>query len=154
MTQVYRENVTHTVTQVFSTEFVTSLCGLTDTHVFRCDPEEWLSSSEDGWYEQKQQEESAEEEGRRKKSSPPVHTQTKNSSRLDTDAQPQQGFINERAPLNRTVADSSRNVNEHDDEDERDDVMSEHTRTTRTEKRKEILTDENSKRVTGTVTCN
>ena len=79
------------------------------------------------------------------------HTQAKSSSSLEADAQTHQGFIDERAPLNATVADSSPNANVDEDEDERDDEMSEPTHLTRTEKRKVIQTDEISKRVTGTV---
>ena len=45
------------------------------------------------------------------------YTQTKGSSLLATDAQTQQGFIDERGPINPTVADSSRNANEGEDED-------------------------------------
>ena len=48
----------------------------------------------------------------------------------------------ERAPLNPTVAGSSRNATDDEDEDERDDEMSERTQLTRAEKRKEIQTDE------------
>ena len=82
------------------------------------------------------------------------YTQTKGSSPLATDAQTQQGFIDERAPINPTVADSSLNANESEDEDEQDDEMSEPTKLTRTEKRKEIQMDETAKSVTGNVTCN
>ena len=57
------------------------------------------------------------------------HTQTTGSSPLATDAQTQQGFIDERAPIKPTVA------SECEDEDEQDDEMSE---LTRTEKRKDI----------------
>ena len=75
-----------------------------------------------------------------------VHnTQTKSSTPLATDVQTQQGFIDERAPINPTDADSSRNANEGEDEDERDDEMSEPTQLTRTEKRKEIQTDDTAK---------
>ena len=70
------------------------------------------------------------------------HTQTKGSSPLAADAQTQQGFIDERAPLNPTVADSSRNATEDEDEDERDDEMSEPTQLTRSEKRREVQKDE------------
>ena len=56
------------------------------------------------------------------------NTLTKSSSPLATDAQTQQGFLDERAPINPTVADSS------------DDEMSEPT--ARIAKRKEIQTDE------------
>ena len=61
------------------------------------------------------------------------HTQAKSSSPLTADAQTQQGFIDERCPLNPTVSDPSRNANEDEDEDERDDEMSEPTQLTRTE---------------------
>ena len=48
------------------------------------------------------------------------YTQTKSSSPLAADAQTQQGFIDERAPLhNPTVADPSRTADEDEDEDER-----------------------------------
>ena len=70
------------------------------------------------------------------------YTQTKGSSPLATDAQKQKGFIDERAPINPTVADSSRNANEGEDEDEQDDEMSEPTQLTKTGKRKEIQMDE------------
>ena len=70
---------------------------------------------------------------------------TKGSSPLATDAQTQQGFIDERASIDPTVADSSRTPNEDEDEDERDDEMSEPTELTRAEKRKEIQTDETAK---------
>ena len=78
------------------------------------------------------------------------HTQTKSSSPFATDAQIQQGFIDEgfideRASLNPTTADPSRTADEGEDEDERDDEMSEPTRTKRTDKRKEIQTDETAK---------
>ena len=80
-------------------------------------------------------------------------TQTKSSSPLATDAQIQQGFIDERASLNPTVADPSRTVNEDEDEDERDDEMSELTQMSRAEKRKGDSDGRFSKIVTGTVTC-
>ena len=64
---------------------------------------------------------------------------------LATDAQTQQGFIDERAPINPSVADSSRNSNEGEDENEQDDELSEPTQVTRTEKRKEIHMDETAK---------
>ena len=73
------------------------------------------------------------------------YTQTIGSSPLATDAQTQQGFIDERAPINPTVSDPSRNANEGEDEDEQDDEMSEPTQLTRIEKRKEILLDETAK---------
>ena len=69
-------------------------------------------------------------------------TQTRGSSPLATDAQTQQGFIDERSPINPTVVDSSRNANEGEDEDEQDDELSEPTQLTKTEKRKEIQMDE------------
>ena len=47
------------------------------------------------------------------------------------------------APLQ--IADPSRTANEDEDEDERDDEMSDPTQITRTEKRKEIQTDETAK---------
>ena len=72
-------------------------------------------------------------------------TQTKGSSPLAADAQTQHGFIDERAPLNLTAADSSRNGNVDEYEDERDDEMSEPTQLTRTEKAKEIQTDKTAK---------
>ena len=46
------------------------------------------------------------------------HTQTKSSSPLAADAQTQQGFIDERAPLNPTAVDPSRTANEDEDEDQ------------------------------------
>ena len=52
------------------------------------------------------------------------HTQTKGSSPLATDAQMQQGFIDERASLKPTTADQSQIADEGEDEDERDDEMS------------------------------
>ena len=55
------------------------------------------------------------------------YTQTKGSSPLATDAQTQQGFIDERALLNPTAADPSRTANEDEDEEERDNEMSETT---------------------------
>ena len=61
------------------------------------------------------------------------YTQTTSSSTLATDAQVQQGFIDERASLNPATADPSRTADEGEDEDERDDEMSEQTRTKRTE---------------------
>ena len=61
------------------------------------------------------------------------YTQTTSSSTLATDAQVQQGFIDERASLNPATADPSRTTDEGDDEDERDHEMSEPTRTKRTE---------------------
>ena len=73
------------------------------------------------------------------------YTQTKSFSPLATDAQIQQGFIDERASLNPATADPPRTVNEDEDEDERDDEMSEPTRTKGTQKRKEIHTDETAK---------
>ena len=73
------------------------------------------------------------------------YTQTRGSSNLATDAETKQGFIDERAPLNPTVADSARNANEDRDDDERDGEMSAPTQMTRTEKRKEIQTDETAK---------
>ena len=84
------------------------------------------------------------------------YTQTKSFSPLATDAQIQQGFIDERASLNPTTADPPGTVkedeDEDEDEDERDDEMSEPTRSKGTTKRKEIQTDETAKRFTGTVT--
>ena len=47
--------------------------------------------------------------------------------------------------LNPTAADLSRTADEGEDEDERDDEMSEPARSKRTEKRKEIQTDETAK---------
>ena len=73
------------------------------------------------------------------------YTQTNSSSPLATDAQIQQGFIDERASLNTTTADPSQTADEGDDEDGWDDEMPEPTRTKRTEKRKEIQTDETAK---------
>ena len=72
-------------------------------------------------------------------------TQTTSSSPLATDTQIQQGFVDERAPLTLTTVDPSRTANEVEDEDERDDEMSEPTRTKSTAKRKEIQTDETAK---------
>ena len=73
-------------------------------------------------------------------------THAKSSSLLAADAQTQQGFIGERAPLhNPTVADPSRTADEDEDEDERDDEMSETTQITKAEKRKKIQTDETAK---------
>ena len=61
-------------------------------------------------------------------------------------AQTQQGFVDERAPLhNPTVADPSRTADEDEDEDERDDEMSEPTQITFAEKRKKFQTDETAK---------
>ena len=80
------------------------------------------------------------------------YTQTNSSSPLATDTQIQQGFIDERAPLNPTTVDQSRTANEDEDEDERDDEMSEPTRTKRTEKANVNSDGRNTKRVTGTVT--
>ena len=72
------------------------------------------------------------------------HTQTKSSSPLATDIQ--QGFIDERAPLNPTTVDPSRTADEGEDEDERDDEMSDTTqKTNKSEKRKEFQTDETAK---------
>ena len=82
------------------------------------------------------------------------HTQTKGSSPLAPDVQTQQGFIEERAPINPTVADSSRNANAGEDEDEQDDEMSEPTQLTRTEERKGDSDGRNSKTVRGSVACN
>ena len=62
------------------------------------------------------------------------------------------GFIDERASLNPTTADPPRTADEGEDEDNRDDEMSEPTQITRTEKRTYFQTDEKSKRVTGNVT--
>ena len=73
------------------------------------------------------------------------YTQNKISSPLATDAQTQQGFIDERAPINPTDANSSRTVYDGEDEDEQDDEMSELTPLTRTEKRKEIQMDDSAK---------
>ena len=65
------------------------------------------------------------------------HTQTKSSSPLATDAQAQQRFIDERGPLhNPTVAGPIRSAYGDEDEDERDEEMSEPTQLTRAEKRK------------------
>ena len=74
-----------------------------------------------------------------------LHVDQNSSSLLATDAQIQQGFIDERITLNPTVAGPSRNANEGEDEDEQDDEMSEPTQLTRTEKRKEIQMDETAK---------
>ena len=73
------------------------------------------------------------------------HTHTKSSSPLATDTQIQQGFIDERAPLNPTTVDPSRTADEGEDEDEQDDKMSEPIQTKKTEKRKEFQTDETAK---------
>ena len=81
-------------------------------------------------------------------------TQTKSSSPLATDAQVQQGFIDERAPLNTMTVDPSRTVDKGEDEDERDDDMSEPTQTTENRKAKRVSDGRNSKRVTGIVTHN
>ena len=70
------------------------------------------------------------------------YTQTKGSSPLTADAQTQQGFIDERAPIIPIAADTSRNANDGEDEHEQDDEMSESTQLTKTEKREEIQTDE------------
>ena len=78
-------------------------------------------------------------------------THTKSSSPLATDAQIKQGFIDERAPLNPTVADPSRTVDEGEDEDERDDEMSEPTQTKKTAKRKEFQTGETAKELRATL---
>ena len=69
------------------------------------------------------------------------YTQTKSSTSLAADAQTQQCFIDEDTSVDiREAADSSR-VNE----DEQDDEMSESTRITSAEKRKEIHMDESTK---------
>ena len=73
------------------------------------------------------------------------YTQTNSSSPLATEGQIQQGFIDERASLNTTTADPSRTADEGEDEDGWDNEMSEPTRRKRTEKRKEIQTDETAK---------
>ena len=73
------------------------------------------------------------------------YTQTKTSSLLATDAQTQQGFTDERAPLKPTVPDPPRTVNEDEDEDERDDEVSEPTQITRAEMRKDFQTDATAK---------
>ena len=57
----------------------------------------------------------------------------------------QEGFIDERAPLNPTTLDPSRTADECEDEDEWDDEMSEPTQTKKAEKRKEFQTDEIAK---------
>ena len=72
-------------------------------------------------------------------------TQIKGSSPLATDAQTQQGFIDERDPINPPVADSSRKANEGEHENEQDEQMSKPTQLTRTGKRKEIQVDETAK---------
>ena len=82
------------------------------------------------------------------------YTQTKSSSPLATDAQTHQGFIDERAPINPAVADSSRNANEVEDEDEQDDEMTEPTQLTKDRRAKGDSDGRNSKRFTGSVTCN
>ena len=48
-------------------------------------------------------------------------------------------------PLNPTTVDPSRTADEGEDEEERDDEMSEPTQTKRTEQRKKIQTDETAK---------
>ena len=68
------------------------------------------------------------------------YMQTKSSSPLATDTQIQQGFIDERAPLNPTAVDPSRT-----EDDERGDEMSEPSQKTRTEKRNDFQMDETSK---------
>ena len=80
------------------------------------------------------------------------HTQTTSSSPLSTDAQIPQGFIDERASLNPTTADSSRTADEGEDEDERDDEMSGDNTNKENRKGKRDSNGRNSKRVTGTVT--
>ena len=73
------------------------------------------------------------------------YAQTKSSTPLAADTQKQQGFIDERTSLDiLTAADSSRMV-----EDEQDDEMSEPTRITSAEKRKEIRMDESAKKSCG-----
>ena len=64
----------------------------------------------------------------------------------------QQGFIDERAPLNPTTVDPARTADEGEDEDEQDDEMSEPTQLTRTEKRKDIDTDETTKELRAPLT--
>ena len=81
-------------------------------------------------------------------------TQTKGSSPLATDAQTQQGFIDERAPINPTAVDPSRTADEGEHEDERDDEKSEATQINEDREAKGDQDGRNSKRVTGTVTCN
>ena len=73
------------------------------------------------------------------------YTHTKISSPLATDTQIQQGFIDERAPLNPTTVDPSRTAHEGGDEDEQDDELSEPIQSKRTAKRKEFQTDETAK---------
>ena len=73
------------------------------------------------------------------------YTHTQRSSPLVPDTQTQQGFIDERAPLNLTTVDPSRAADEGEDEDEQDDKMSEPIQTRKTEKRKDFQTDETAK---------
>ena len=65
------------------------------------------------------------------------YKQTKGSSPL--------AIIDERAPINPTVADSSRSADEDEDEDVRNDEMSEPSQITMAEKRKKIQMDETTK---------
>ena len=68
------------------------------------------------------------------------YTQTK-----ITDAQTQQSFIDKRAPTRQLLIHRKLPMEGDEDADERDDEMSEPTRIIRTEKRKEIQTDETAK---------
>ena len=77
------------------------------------------------------------------------HTQTKSSSPLAADAQTQQG--DDLAPLNPTTVDPARTADEGEDEEERDDEMSEPTQNKEHTKAKRVSDGRNSKRVTGTV---
>ena len=72
-------------------------------------------------------------------------SQTKSSSPLSTDGQIQHGFIDERASLNPAPADPSQTADEGEEEDERDDGMSEPIQTKKTEKRIKVQADETAK---------
>ena len=87
-------------------------------------------------------------------------TQTKSSSPLAADAQTQQDFIDERAPLhNPTAADPSRTAEEDEDEDERDDENVRADTNNEGREAKEDSDGRNCKKVKGTdakscfVTC-
>ena len=72
------------------------------------------------------------------------YTHTRSCAPLSTDTQIQQCFIDERAPLNPATVDPSRTVDEGEDEDERDDEVSEPIqRKQRSEK--SLKTDETAK---------
>ena len=71
------------------------------------------------------------------------YTQTESASPLTADAQTQQGFIDERAPLhNPTVDDPSRTADEDECEDEQDCKMSDPAQITSAEKQEGFQMDE------------